>query len=436
MAGKLKITSAVIATLCLSPLVGAETLEQAIERAVHTSPALQQTYSRVQSFEENTNVARSDYFPTVLLSGGIGEEQTDRTSGIQVDKRLERTELGLVIRQSLFSGLRTVNDVDRLTSEEKAERFSLYAEAESMGMEATEIYLELLLARQVLDLAEQNEREHKAIRDTVENKVNNQLAPSSDLAQVEGRLASARASKIASQNRLYELRARYLATIGEVPDELSDPNLDRLIMPNSLAEAISRAREKHPELLSSKESIEAARSQYRTATGLHAPEVYLELGATRNDNVDGSEGLDENYHVMLRAEWELFAGGGHSAEIRSSSHRIAEAMNARLDLEQQVREGVEISWYSAEFTEQQVEFLAENVRRSEEAERGYQSQYDVGRRDLLSLLIVKSETFSARRSYFEAYYQNMIARYRVQYSMGSLLDSVTVSVPEEWAEND
>ncbi|MDE1240412.1 TolC family protein [Vibrio aestuarianus] len=111
-------------------------------------------------------------------------------------------------------------------------------------------------------------------------------------------------------------------------------------------------------------------------------------------------------------------------------------MNALLDVEQQVRQGVEASWYSAQLTEQQVAHLEKDVRMSEEAEQGYQSRYDVGRKDLLSLLIVKSQTFAARRSFLEAYYQNLTAKYRLQYSMGKLLDSVTVDMPEDWTKSE
>lgn len=436
MDGKVALKSALLTCFGLAPLAEADTLEQAIEKAVYTSPVLQQSWSRVQSFQENINVARAEYFPTVLLTGGLGEEKTDYRDGIQTDKKLYRTELGLVVRQSLFTGLSTVNDVARLNAEEKSERYRLYAQTESKGMEAAEIYLELVLARQLLEVAEQNEAEHQSIRDTVRNKVDNQLAPSSELAQVEGRLASARASLTAAQLRLYEARSRYFETIGEIPDELSAPSTSRIMMPDSLEVAIAQARENHSEILSAKEAIEAARREYRVAKGLHAPEVYVEFGATRNKNTDGIEGLDENYHIMIRAEWELFSGGGHSARIRSSSHRISEAMNALLDVEQQVRQGVEGSWYSAQLTEQQVAHLEKDVRMSAEAEQGYQSRYDVGRKDLLSLLIVKSQTFTARRSFLEAYYQNLTAKYRLQYSMGKLLDSVTVDMPEDWTKSE
>lgn len=420
------------ASFWLASTAASDTLEQAVERAVYTSPALLQAHSRVRSFEENVNVARADYYPTVFINGGIGEEQTDYLSGNNVDRRLETSELGVVVRQSLFSGLRTVNDVSRLSAEERAERYQLFAEAESTGMESIEIYLELLLAEKILEIALQNQAEHEEVRDAVQNKVSNQLAPTSDLAQVEGRLASARSSAIAAQNRIFELKARYLATIGELPTELIDPSSSQLALPVDLPSAIDVAANGHPQILSSKESIEAAQGEYRAAKGLHSPEVYLELSANRNDNNGGIEGLDENAAVMLRVEYQLFAGGGHSAQVRSSSHNVNAALNARRDAEIQVRQGVEISWYSNEYTSQQLDFLRENVRQSEEAERGYQSQYDVGRRDLLSLLIVKSETFAARRSYLEVYYQNLIAQYRVLYSMGTLLDSLTVEYPEEW----
>ena len=412
--------------------VNSETLEQAVERAVYTAPALSQTYSRLRSFEENVNVARADYYPTVFITGGIGEEQTDYLSGNEVDRRLETTELGLVVRQSLFSGLRTVNDVSRLSAEERAERYRLFAEAEDIGIKAIEIYLELILAEKVLEIALQNQEEHEEVRDSVENKVSNQLAPSSDLAQIEGRLASARSSTISSQNRIYELRSQYLATIGQAPSELIDPAQPTLLLPSDLLSAIDNASRTHPQIMSAKESIEAAQGEYRASKGLHSPEVYLELSANRNDNNGGIEGLDENAAIMLRVEYQLFAGGGHSAQVRSSSHNVSAALNARLDTEIQVREGVEISWYSNKYTSEQLDFLAENVRQSEAAERGYQSQYDVGRRDLLSLLIVKSETFSARRSYLEVYYQNLIAQYRLLYSMGTLLDNLTIEYPEEW----
>ena len=418
--------------LALSSVTLADTLEQAVEKSVYTSPALQQSYFRVQQLGENVNVARADYYPSVFLTGSVGEEQTDYLSGLNVDRRLETTQLGLVIRQSLFSGLRTVNDVSRLSAEEQAERFLLYSEAEDTAMQTIEIYLELLLATKTLEIAQQNEQEHQRIRDAVESKVSNQLAPSSDLAQVEGRLASARSSVVAAYSQIHELKSRYFATVGEAPGDLIDPSSGQLVLPYSLPAALEVAINEHPQILSSKQSIEAASREYRASKGLHAPEVYLELSANRNDNNGGVEGLDENAAVMLRVEYELFAGGGHSARVRSSSHNVSAAMNARRDTEVQVRQGVEISWHSADYTSQQLDYLSENVRKAEEAERGYQSQYDVGRRDLLSLLIVKSETFAAKRSYLNVYYQNMIAQYRVQHAMGVLLNNLTIEYPDDW----
>lgn len=423
---------ALLMTLVSSSFVQADTLQEAVQKAIEHSPILKQNYNRLQRFESNTDAMRADYYPTVVLRGGYGIEQTEYTGGVYKHEKLNRGELGLTIRQSLFSGLRTVNDVNRLSEEEKSEYFRLMSKSEQIAIEAVQAYIQLHMAKKILEVAEKNQKEHERIKRIVENKTNNRLVPSSDLSQINARLASARSSTVAARNRLLEMYSRYSALVGSAPNETYDPDVSQVEIPASLEAAVAEAISNNNHIHAAEAQIEAARFELKTARSNFSPEVYLELSASNNNNVDGISGRDEDYQVMLRAEWELFSGGRDLSRQKASAYKIDEAKNARLDVEDQIRRTVEIAWNNYFLLNEQLNHLSENLKNSRDAEEGYQSQYDVGRRDLLSLLIVKTETFSVERSLIESQYNSLQAKLELKYNIGNFLKSMRTVTPGEW----
>ena len=85
----------------------AMTLKQALSEAYKNNPKLNAERENIKISEEKINEAKSDFFPTITISGYISDEnttkQTDRT-GSNSESNFEPTQQKILIEQSLYEG--------------------------------------------------------------------------------------------------------------------------------------------------------------------------------------------------------------------------------------------------------------------------------------------------------------------------------------------
>jgi len=71
-----------------------------------------------------------------------------------------------------------------------------------------------------------------------------------------------------------------------------------------------------------------------------------------------------------------------------------------------------------------------HVDSSENSLDAYQQQFSLGQRTLLDLLDSQNEVFGSRQALVNAQYDELFAMYRVLNSMGVLVRSLNVALPE------
>lgn len=419
----------------LSSSAHAISLEESVAFAIDYSPELLAQYSRYQSVVRDGDVASGLQLPQANLYAAAGYEETRYNSGSYIDpddRGLTRTEIGLKISQLLFDGFSTSSNVARLGYEAEAERLTLISRAENVSLDIVRIYLELLKAQTLLELAERNVREHQEIYQNVLDKTQKGLSSNSDLAQISARVATSQSSLIASQNNLVDLQTQYLRLVGKMPTDLVDPVFDDALLPSSAEVAKTQAIDNHPEIKAAVLDLDAARKEVRREKGGYYPEIKLELHANKNDNVSNAEGPDEDARIMLTMDYDIFNGFATDASVESSAWRVEEARAIRLRTEREVEEGTQLAWNAYDMLEKQMMLLQQNVDAVKIAELGYIQQFNVGRRSLLDVLDAKVEVFLARKNYVSAKYDHTLAAYRLFNAMGILTYALRVEHPEEW----
>ncbi|MFW1480553.1 TolC family protein, partial [Vibrio parahaemolyticus] len=188
---------------------------------------------------------------------------------------------------------------DRLSYEADAERLSLLSAAENVALETVKAYLDVLHATELVSLTEGNLREHQEIYSFILDKKEKGLTSNSDLAQVSARVATTQSSLIAAQNNLYDAKTKFLRLVGQSPKALIEPVFPEELIPSTLEEARAQAVKNHPTIRSSIQDLEAARKEVDREQGGYYPELKLELSASKTDNVDNIEGINEDAKVML-----------------------------------------------------------------------------------------------------------------------------------------
>jgi len=218
----------------------------------------------------------------------------------------------------LFDGFDTSSNVDRTTSESKAQRLALLAMAEDTSLRAVEVYLGVLKQQEIFDLAQNNLATHEQILNDITKRTTSGVGSTADLSQIQGRVAQAYANVAAAQNNLDDARAQFLRVVNSTPESLVEPVADAKMVPTSLDEALKKATKDNPTLLSSLQDIEAAKYQHEGAKANNYPKVSIEAGQTWYDDADGIEGNRDEMSAMLRVRYNLFNGGSDSARMDST----------------------------------------------------------------------------------------------------------------------
>ncbi len=410
-------------------LLQAETLVEAVETVISTNPNVLASINERQAVAEEIKQAKAGYLPTLDLAVGTGWEMTD-SPATQGEVHLNRDEASLQLRQMLFDGMETKNEVRRQTARTDSRAYNIVGTSEDKALEATQAYLNVLRRQKLVDLAVTNLEAHERTHDQIKLRSEYGVGRKADKDQSNGRLALAKANLIAERSNLIDAETTYLRVVGIVAKELTDPESPRKLIPETLDEAIAQAIDNHPILKSAMADVESSNAQYDTAKSPFYPRVDFELGTTTNNDVDGINGTNKDITAMFRLRYNLLNGGRDSARREETAYLINEATEIRNNTHRQIEQSMRLSWNALKTVDMQREYFEIHVESSKRSRDAYQQQFNLGQRTLLDLLDSENEVFVASQDYVNSQYDELVALYRILNSMGALLPSLNIVLPE------
>ncbi len=434
-----------ICAAMLTPMtLNAQSLEQAVAYTLDTHPEIRAAYTHFKVNEKQVEQAQAGYLPTLDLTAGYGYEYTDspstRSSGDDSEELLRR-ELGLSIKQNLFSGFHTSSEVKRTSYATSAEQWRLFATAEDLALEVSKVYIDLIKTEELVKLSEKNLASHQAIYEQIKLRTESGFGSSADLSQINGRLAKAQANVIAAKNNYLDSRTVFYRVTAQHPDNLVIPYPDGSLLPASKEEGLKTALANHPVIQAAANDINAARYQHDAAKSNYYPKLSLEIDANFDDNLDGVDGssYDPNtggeYNevlAMLRVSYNLYSGGKDQAYAKETAYKWDEAKALNSKAHREVTESFNLSWDAFEQLHRQKKYIKIHVIAAKDTQSDYQQQFRIGQRTLLDLLDTENELYQARKDFLEAEFSEITAQYRILHAMGLLVDALRVTRPDSW----
>ena len=417
-------------SMLMPSVVNAQSLEQAVAYTLDTHPDIRAAYTYFKVDEKQIDQAKAGYLPTVDLNGGIGYEYTDSPS--ISSESLTRRELGVSVTQNLFNGFYTSNEVGRTRSATSAEQWRLYAKAEDLALDVSKVYIDLIEAQQLVDLAEKNLASHQAIYDQIKQRTDSGFGSRADLSQINGRLANAQSNLIAAKNNYLDNRVSFSRVVSQAPENLVIPYPDSSFLPPNKEAGLKAALANHSVIHAAANDIDSAKYQYEAAKANNYPQVSLELEANFDDNLDGTSGEYDEVVAMVRFTYNIFSGGKDRAYSKETAYKMSEAKELNRSAFRQVEEGYLLSWNAYELLDLQKKYIKMHVVSAKDTQSDYQQQFKVGQRTLLDLLDTENELYQARRDFLSAEFDEITAQYRILHAMGLLIDALKVTRPEAW----
>jgi outer membrane protein len=247
-----------------------------------------------------------------------------------------------------------------------------------------------------------------------------------DVAQSEARLASARATMLTAQSNYTTSRATYRQVIGIEPGRLAPASpVDRL-SPRLLPEAVREARATHPSVTTSMFNVDAAVFQVKIAESSLYPTLNVVGSAQKSYGSASSLAILESFSasVVGQVTIPVYQGGTEYATIRQAKETLSQRRTDLDTARDQVQQNVVQSWGQLEAAKAQIEATQTQVSASELALNGVREEALVGQRTTLDVLNAQQELVNARVALVTAQRDRVVASYTVLAAAGRLSPQV------------
>ena len=412
----------------------ATTLEEAVQGAIVFHPTIQRDEALEQASEQQIEEAYSGYLPSLDADLAVGAEATNspvtRAGGFGT-RGLINTENRLTARQLIFDGWLTPGLVGAARANHRAALGDLRETSELIGIEAAQLYLNVLRDTEFVDAAEANVASHQEISDRIVGLAQAGRGSEADIAQAESRLALAKASLEDLRGGLREVIAQYIETVGVTPEDLERPTVPDYGEPATVDEAIAIAMEQNPSVSAASARVDQAEEQIRVAEAAYYPRLDVEAFGSINQNLDGTRGGDSDLNGRARMQWNLFNGFGDVARTRRAERLHNAAEGTLGDESRRIREETRTVWESLQTARDRIGPIREHHAAQQRVLNAYLQQFDVGRRSLLDLLDAQNEYFQAQLQLSDADFNVTVAEYELIFVTGRFLSTLGIVVPSD-----
>ena len=240
-----------------------------------------------------------------------------------------------------------------------------------------------------------------------------------DVAQAEAALAGARATRQTSEGNLQTARSNYRRFVGEIPDQLVEPQPLRPPVKNQ-EEAVQLAAQNNPNVIAALFDTAAARDAVDLAFSQLMPQLSIQTagGYTNGQQVVGQRTLSAQ--VVLNASIPLYQGGAEYSRVRQA--RQTEQQNRKIvdDVRRQAIQNAAQSWETLVAARSTIDSTRAAIRANQIALEGVQREAIVGSRTTLDVLNAEQALLNSRVTLVQNLSNLVTASYSVTAAIGRL----------------
>jgi outer membrane protein len=406
----------------------AVTLYQALNDTYKNNRQLNAERENIKASEEDINISKADYMPSLTLSGSKSFEDTNKltnqSGGDASVSDVNPLTSSIKLEQTLLDYGRDLTHEKNIVGLELA-KAKLTKKEQDIIYSAIETFTGLILAREKLEINRRNL--NLLIRQVETDKVrlDRGQITITDLSQSESSLAGAQAQFTQASNDLLISKLNYENIIGNSPNpnKLKKSSKSIVSIPESLNRAIELSKTNNPDikiaeldLIQSEQDLAISESDLKPTASLSLERSYAE---------DLSSTYDQKEKDVLKAtiNWPFYSGGKKRSTINKNSNLT---YRKRLLLEDAIKTNdtmVASTWSSLESSKSFLNSVIAQVRAAKIANEGISAEYERGSRTTLDVIQSNSFLLTAQISLANSERNYLMAQYNLLKSVGLLNSS-------------
>ena len=416
----------VIGSLLVTANSNAETFTSALKKAYKNNPELNAERENLNISEQELNISKGSYLPTVTLSGSKSEQKTDKLTN-RNGSDASITDVDPAVQSITIT--QTLIDLGRGAELAKSKiginiaRAKLLKKEQDILYKSIEAYTGLIAANEKLKINKSNVNLLDRQVETDRIRLERGNISLSDVAQSESSLAGAKANLIQAENNFLTSKLNYENIIGKLDDpELLDKlSIGKVRLPLKLNSAIELSEKNNPDLIIAKLEYEQSKKDTKSARYDLAPSATLSFDRSKTD--DFSSTYDEKEQDILKATvtWPFYSGGKNYANLNKSKS-LELQKNLLLDnMVTKNQTDVASAWSNYQSNQSLLNSVRAQVNAAEIANEGIVAEYNSGS-DRTTLEVIQSNSLllNAQISLADSERNYILSQFNLLKSVGLL----------------
>ena len=421
-----KILIIILSYLFLSTGVNAETFIVALKKAYNNNPELNAERENLNISEQELNISKGSYLPTVTLSGSKSEESTnkltDRTGASTTITDVDPTIKSITLTQTLIDFGRGAELAKSKIGIELAKAKFLKKEQDIL-YKSIEAYTGIISADEKLKINKANVDLLDRQVETDRIRLERGKVSLSDVAQSESSLAGAQAKSIQAENDFLTSKLNYENVIGKIDDIqlLDKKSIIEATLPEKLDTAIEISKKNNPDLIIAQLEYEQSKKDTTSARSDLAPSATLSFDRSKSDDLSST--IDESEKDTLKAtvSWPFFSGGKNYANLNKNKSL---ELRKNLLLENMAKKNqtdVASAWSNYQTNKSLLNSVRAQVNAAEIASEGIVAEYNSGsNRTTLEVIQSNSLLLNAQISLVDSERNYILSQFNLLKSAGLL----------------
>jgi outer membrane protein len=401
-------------------------LQQAHETALRNNPQISVADLKALVARQVTRQVQAGFWPNLsanVVAVGTADNNTRLAAigGLNNPLILDRNAEGLILSQLITDFGRTPNLAKSAKLRAEAETENAQATREQILLAVDGAFFAAQQAQAVTQVAAQQVATRQTFLDQVTALTTNKMRSQLDLSFAAVNLEEGKLLLSKAQNDLQAAFAQLASVMG-----LRDSRIYRLVeqpMPpvlsNNVSQFIQEALRARPELLSLRNSWNAALKFARAEKDLRYPTI--SAIASAGVIPIGDSQLPDNYAAAgVSLSVPLFAGGYYSARQQAAELQAQAAEQSVRDAENNIIRDVRVTWLNAQNAYERLQITRKLLQNAQQAFDLAQARFNNGISSIVEFNQAQLSLIQAQITYASTQYDYLVQRSALNFQTGAL----------------
>ena len=423
----MRIFLLIVFFLCsLNSALSAENLIFFIESAYKNNPKLNAERENFKATEQNINISRSEYLPSISINGNVNSVQsfnkTGNSGNVLPDSSSDTETKEISIDQKIFQGFVGYNSLKKSQLEVKKGKNQLKKVEQEIILGTASAYYDLIYSTKKKEFNRMNVDLFERQVETDSIRLQKGEITLTDLAQSESSLADSKAKLIAAETELLTAKMEFERITGvNAPILITENKKLNLNLPKSLKLAIDSAEKNNPKLIIARLNFAIAEKEVSIKKAEYSPSASINY--SKSENKDYSSTIDDLDQESVKATvtWPIIKGGKNYSTIKKSQFKKEQSSLLLRDAENEVKTNSTNAWSVYQSSESVLKATKAQVKAAEIANEGISSEYDSGNtRTTLEVIQSRSLLLTSRISNAKAERDFAVSKFKLLSELGAL----------------